>query len=316
MGGSIVVARFIIWRIFQLIPVILGISILTFLMMSFVPGDPVVLMLGKHISPQTLENARQGLGLDQPLLTRYLQYLWNALQGDFGRSYIQHQEVSQMLYDKIPVTFCLVVVAQTMALTLGVLIGVLASVKRYSFWDRFTTFSALIGVSMPTFWLGMVLQLVFGVLLHILPVSGTGGEGFHLQNYILPGFTLGFASMAMYAQLIRSNMIEVLHMDYIRTARAKGLSSRIVVFKHAMRNALIPVTTQAGVDFGSLMGGAILTETIFSLPGIGTMLFNAISRRDYPVVQGVTLFLALVFVLINLLVDISYALLDPRIRYD
>lgn len=308
--------RYIIKRILQLIPVVIGISIVTFLMMILVPGDPVVLMLGQHISPQTVENVRHGLGLDQPMLTRYLHYMWNALHGDLGRSYIQHETVSQMLTDKIPVTFRLTMVAMVIAVTFGVLIGILSAVKQYSFWDTFATLFALTGVSVPTFWLGMMLQLIFGVILHILPVSGTGGDGFHLLNYLLPGFALGFASMAMYVRLTRSSMLEVIRQDYIRTARAKGLSSRVVIFKHAMKNALIPVATQAGMDFAGLMGGAILTETIFSLPGIGSMLFNAISRRDYPVVQGVTLFLALVFVLINLLVDISYAFLDPRIRYD
>ncbi|HEY8908933.1 MAG TPA: ABC transporter permease [Desulfosporosinus sp.] len=308
--------RYIIRRILQLIPVIIGISVVTFLMMTLVPGDPVVLMLGQHISPQTVENVRHGLGLDQPLFTRYLHYMWNALHGDFGRSYIQHQAVSQMLIDKIPVTFRLTVVAMVIAVTFGVLIGILSAVKQYSFWDTFATVFALTGVSVPTFWLGMMFQLFFGVILHILPVSGTGGEGFHLQNYLLPGLALGYASMAMYVRLTRSSMLEVIRQDYVRTARAKGLSRRVVIFKHAMKNALIPVATQAGMDFAGLMGGAILTETIFSLPGIGSMLFNAISRRDYPVVQGVTLFLALVFVVINLIVDISYAVLDPRIRYD
>lgn len=308
--------RYIIRRILQLIPVIIGISIITFLMMTLVPGDPVVLMLGQHISPQTVENVRHGLGLDQPMLTRYLQYMWNALHGDFGRSYIQHETVAKMLLDKIPVTFRLTVVAMVIAVTFGVLIGILSAVKQYSFWDTLATFFAMTGVSVPTFWLGMMLQLLFGVILHILPVSGTGGEGFHLQNYLLPGFALGYASMAMYVRLTRSSMLEVIRQDYVRTARAKGLSSRVVIFKHAMKNALIPVATQAGMDFAGLMGGAILTETIFSLPGIGSMLYMAISRRDYPVVQGVTLFLALVFVVINLLVDVSYAVLDPRIRYD
>ncbi|MCB8816603.1 ABC transporter permease [Desulfosporosinus shakirovi] len=308
--------RFVIRRIFQLIPVILGISMLTFGMMSFVPGDPVALMLGQHISPQTMESVRMELGLDLPFLTRYLNYLWNVLHGNFGRSYIQHQEVSQMLLDKIPVTFCLALVSSAIAIIFGVLIGVLSAVRQYSFWDNFTTFFTLIGLSLPTFWLGMVLQLVFGVIFRVLPISGSGGEGFHLQYYILPGFALGFASMAMYAGLTRSSMLEVLGEDYIRTARAKGLSKRAVVFKHGMKNALIPVSTHAGMDFASLMGGTILIETIFSLPGIGYMLFNAISRRDYPVVQGATLFLALVFVVMNLLVDISYAFLNPRIRYD
>lgn len=308
--------RYIIRRILQLIPVIIGISLVTFFMMILVPGDPVVLMLGQHISPQTVENVRHGLGLDQPMLTRYLHYMWNALHGDLGRSYIQHQTVSQMLADKIPVTFRLTMVAMVIAVTFGVLVGILSAVKQYSFWDKFATLFALSGVSVPTFWLGMMLQLLFGVILHILPVSGTGGDGFHLTYYILPGFALGFASMAMYVRLTRSSMLEVIRQDYIRTARAKGLSSRVVIFKHAMKNALIPVVTQAGMDFAGLMGGAILTESIFSLPGIGSMLYNAISRRDYPVVQGVTLFLALVFVLINLLVDISYAVLDPRIGYD
>lgn len=308
--------RYIIRRILQLIPVIIGISIITFLMMALVPGDPVVLMLGQHISPQTVENVRHGLGLDQPMLTRYFNYMWNALHGDLGRSYIQHETVSQMMIDKIPVTFRLTVVAMTIAVTFGLLIGILSAVKQYSFWDSFATFFALTGVSVPTFWLGMMFQLFFGVILHILPVSGTGGAGFHLQNYILPGLALGYASMAMYVRLTRSSMLEVIRQDYIRTARAKGLSRGVVIFKHAMKNALIPVATQAGMDFAGLMGGAILTETIFSLPGIGSMLYMAISRRDYPVVQGVTLFLALVFVVINLLVDISYAVLDPRIRYD
>ena len=314
-GGEFV-TRYIIRRLIQLIPVLIGISIITFLMMSFVPGDPVTLMLGQHITPQAAENIRQELGLDQSLVIRYLHYLGNIVQGDFGRSYIQHQEVTQMLRDKIPVTFQLTLVAIVIAVIFGVLIGILSSVKQYSFWDSFATFFAMTGVSIPTFWLGMMLQLIFGVVLHILPVSGIGGGGFQLQYYILPGFALGFSSMAMYVRLTRSSMLEVIRQDYIRTARAKGLSGRVVIFKHAMRNALIPVATQAGIDFAGLMGGAILTETIFSLPGIGSMLYFSISRRDYPVVQGVTLFMALVFVIINLLVDISYAVLDPRIRYD
>ncbi len=308
--------RYIIRRLLQLVPVIIGISIITFLMMSFVPGDPVRLMLGQHITPQAEQNVRESLGLDKPAVTRYFDYMGKVVQGDFGRSYIQHQDVSTMLKDKFPVTIKLAVVAMVIAVTIGVLIGILSAIKQYSAWDTIATVFALSGVSIPTFWLGMMLQLVFGVMLHILPVSGTGGEGLNLQYFILPGFALGFASMAMYARLTRSSMLEVIHQDYIRTAKAKGLSGRVVIFKHAMKNALIPVATQAGIDFGALMGGAILTETIFALPGVGSMLFTAISRRDYPVVQGVTLVLALIFVLVNLLVDISYAILDPRIRYD
>lgn len=308
--------RFIIWRILQCVPVGLGISMLTFFMLSLVPGDPVSLMLGQHVSPQIMNDVRQELGLDLPFFSRYFQYIWNILHGDLGRSYIQHQDVTTMLLDKIPITFNLTLVAMTFAITAGVLIGVLSAVKQGSPWDTFTTGFTLLGISVPSFWLGMILQLIFGVILRILPVSGSGGEGFHLQYYILPGFTLGFASMAMYAGLTRSGMLEVLGQDYIRTARAKGLSKPVVVLKHGLKNALIPVTTHAGMDFASLMGGTVLTEMIFSLPGIGTMLINAVSRRDYPVVQGVTLFLALVFVLVNLLVDIIYAVLDPRIRYD
>ena len=308
--------RYIIRRLLQLVPVIIGISIIVFLMMSLIPGDPVRLMLGQHINEQTYENVRQSLGLDKPMVARYLTYMWNILHGDFGRSYIQHQAVTQMLSDKIPVTFQLTMVAMVIAVVFGVLIGILSAVKQYTFWDSFATVFAMTGVSIPTFWLGMMLQLIFGVILHILPVSGTGGEGFHLDHYLLPGFALGFASMAMYVRLTRSSMLEVIRQDYIRTARAKGLSGRVVIFKHAMKNALIPVATQAGMDFAGLMGGAILTETIFSLPGVGSMLYNAISRRDYPIVQGVTLFMALIFVLANLIVDISYAVLDPRIRYE
>jgi len=310
------VTRYIIRRLLQLVPVIIGISIIVFLMMSLIPGDPVRLMLGQHINEQTYENVRQSLGLDKPMVARYLTYMWNILHGDFGRSYIQHQAVTQMLSDKIPVTFQLTMVAMVIAVVFGVLIGILSAVKQYTFWDSFATVFAMTGVSIPTFWLGMMLQLIFGVILHILPVSGTGGEGFHLDHYLLPGFALGFASMAMYVRLTRSSMLEVIRQDYIRTARAKGLSGRVVIFKHAMKNALIPVATQAGMDFAGLMGGAILTETIFSLPGVGSMLYNAISRRDYPIVQGVTLFMALIFVLANLIVDISYAVLDPRIRYE
>lgn len=309
-------ARYIIRRLIQLIPVIIGISIITFLMMSFVPGDPVKMMLGQHMTQQTYENTRAELGLDKPMAIRYINYMGKLVQGDFGRSYIQHQQVTTMLKDKFPVTLKLTIVAMVIAVVFGVLIGILSAIKQYSAWDTFATVFALSGVSIPTFWLGMMLQLFFGVILHILPVSGTGGPGLNLDHYILPGFALGFASMAMYVRLTRSSMLEVIRQDYIRTAKAKGLSNRVVIFKHAMKNALIPVATQAGIDFGSLMGGAILTETIFSLPGVGSMVYQAISRRDYPVVQGTTLILALIFVLVNLLVDISYAVLDPRIRYD
>ncbi|AET68872.1 ABC-type dipeptide/oligopeptide/nickel transport system, permease component [Desulfosporosinus orientis DSM 765] len=308
--------RYIILRILQLIPVLLGISMITFLMMSLIPGDPVAMILGQHISPQTMENIRQELGLDQPLLRQYFHYLWNTLHGDFGRSYIQHQEVSQMLLEKIPVTFCLALLALTIALTLGTLLGVMSAVMKNTVWDTFTTLLVSTGVSLPSFWLGMILQLIFGVVFHSLPVSGIGGEGFDLKYYILPATALGLASMALYARLTRACLLEVLEEDYIRTAYAKGLAKHAVIIKHALRNALIPIVTQAGTDFATLMGGAVLTETIFSLPGVGFMLFNAISRRDYPVVQGVTLFLALVFVVVNLIVDILYVFLDPRIRYE
>lgn len=301
-------------RIFQVFPVLFGVTILLFILFYVIPGDPVRLITGERsISPSLRKQITEDFHLDEPIWKQYLLYTNDLLHGDFGNSYQKGRPVTDILSEKYINSSKLALVAILIELVIGIITGIVSAIKRYSFWDALVTISTSIAVAIPVFWLGMLLQISFGLKLKLLPISGMGDGS--LRFYILPGITLAAVSIAYVARLMRSQMIEVERQDYIRTAYAKGLSSRVVIFKHMLRNALIPVITFIGLDLGALIGGAILTETVFNWPGIGYEIFIAITHRDRPVVIGGVIILVIVLIVVNLLVDISYAFLDPRIRY-
>ncbi len=328
-------------RLFGLVPVLFGITLLVFLFLKLIPGDPAVAILGERGTPEQVEALREKLGLNRPLPEQYLAFVHRVLTGDLGVSAVSTIPVGKELKRRWPATFELSLSAILVAVLLGIPAGILAAIRKNTLWDNLSMGFSLIGVSMPVFWLGLLLIYLFAVHLHWLPTGGRlsteAGIGFQpitgfyaldallrgdlrlladvLAHLILPALTLGTIPLAILARITRSAMLEVLSQDYVRTARAKGLAERRVILKHAFKNALLPVVTVVGLQFGTLLGGAILTETIFSWPGIGSYIYEGILNRDYPVVQSGVLVVALTFVLINLLVDLSYALLDPRIQY-
>lgn len=295
----------------MLLPVLFGISVFVFLLMHFTPGDPAVLMLGEGAPAEQLEALREAMGLNDPVYVQYFRWLKNAVRGDFGRSLRSKKAVITEILDRLPATTELAVAAVTFAVIVGVPVGILSATKPNSWFDNIAMVLALTGVGMPVFWQGIMLILIFSVQLHWLPSSGRMGG---IEYLILPMITLGTASTASIARLTRSAMLEVMQQDYVRTARAKGLPRRTVTFRHALRNALIPVVTMIGLQFGGLMSGAVLTETIFAWPGIGRMIVEAINNKDFPLVQGTIMAFALIYALVNLVIDVTYALLDPRLR--
>lgn len=308
-------------RLLALIPVLIGVSILVFLILHLSPGDPALIILGPKATQQALESLRHQLGLDLPLHQQYIQWITNVLKGDWGRSIQHKREVLPLVLTRFKATAILTVFAAFIAVTFGTLAGIISATKQYSLWDRLLMFLALIGFCLPVFWLGLILQIYFGLKLGWLPVSGmypAGQAGFGnvFKYLILPGFSLATGTMAEIARMTRSSMLEVIRQDYIRTARAKGLTERVVVFSHALRNALIPVITVVGMQIGFLLSGAVLVEIVFSWPGIGTLMVNGILARDFPLVQGTILFVATIYVFVNLIVDLVYAFLDPRISYN
>lgn len=303
--------RYILRRLLMLIPVLFGISIFVFLLMYFTPGDPAVLMLGEGAPPEQLEALREAMGLNDPFYVQYYRWLRNAVRGDLGRSLRSKKLVTEEILDRLPATTELAVAAVAFAVIVGVPVGILSATKPNSWFDNLAMVAALTGVGMPVFWQGIMLILIFSVHLRWLPSSVRMGG---LEYLILPAITLGTASTASIARLTRSAMLEVLQQDYIRTARSKGLPRRMVTFRHALRNALIPVVTMIGLQFGGLMSGAVLTETIFAWPGIGRMIVDAINNKDFPLVQGTIMTFALMYALVNLIIDVTYALLDPRLR--
>ncbi len=323
----------------MLIPVLLGASILVFSLIHLAPGDPARTMAGEHASIQTIERIREKYGLDKPLITQYWIWLKQALQGDFGRSIVSNEYVSREIWDRFPNTVELTLFSMLIAIIVGVIAGIVSASRQYSLLDYSFMGVALFGVSMPVFWLGIMLMMIFGVYLRWFPIGGrisimvsfTRITGFYLldsvlagnweafisalRHLILPAIALGTIPMATVARVTRSSMLEVLRQDFIRTERAKGLSERLVIYKHAVRNALIPVVTVIGLNFGLLLAGAILTETVFSWPGLGRYVVKAVQMRDYPAVQGCVLFFAFIFVVVNLITDIIYVYIDPRIKY-
>lgn len=305
-------ALFIVKRILLFIPTLLGITLITFILMQTMPGDPVENMVGERATPETIARIRTELGVDRSRTIQYFLYLNRLAHGELGRSIFTNRKISDDLFQKFPNTVKLAVAAMLFASILGIGMGVLSAAKRGTVWDRLVTLMTIGGISIPIFWLGLALMLVFAFYLRWLPPSGMGTGS--LAYIILPAATLGTFSLSYIARVTRSSMLESLSQPYVATARAKGLPESVVVLKHALKNCLIPVVTLIGLDLGSYLNGAVLTETIFGWDGLGRYALDGIVKRDYPVIMGVVLFGALVFVTMNLLVDISYHFLDPRVR--
>lgn len=305
--------QYIVRRFLTAIPTVLLITLLAFSMLHLTPGDPAEIFLGENRStPELLARIRQDMGLDRPLYVQYLSYLGSILQGDLGRSLDNNSPVVREIGNRLPPTLELTVAALMIAVTLGLGLGVLAAVKHNTWLDSLAMSVALLGVSMPVFWSSLLLIFFFSVRLQWFPAVGQGG----IERLVLPALALGLLSAATIARLVRSSMLDVLSQDYIRTAHAKGLWPRRVIWRHALKNALVPAITILGIEFGQLLSGAVITETIFSRLGIGRYYVDSLLNKDFPVIQTLTLFIAITYVTINLLVDLSYALLDPRIRYD
>jgi peptide/nickel transport system permease protein len=334
--------RYIAKRFLTIIPVLFGVSVLVFGFIRLIPGDPATAMLGERATAENIARVRVNLGLDKPLPEQYLIYMGKVLRGDMGSSILRGDPVTQEILRRFPATIELALSAILISLLVGIPAGIISATRRNSIFDNASRLIALAGVSMPIFWLGLMLAWLFGVVLHWLPTGGpmtteiswsykpvTGlvvldsllSQNWalledRLRHLILPAVALGTIPMAIIARMTRSSMLEVLGQDYVRTAHAKGLREQNVVLRHALKNALLPIITVIGLQVGRLLSGAILTETIFSWPGIGLWAYEAIQSRDYPVVQGVTLFVAVIFVMANLSVDVLYAAADPRIRYE
>lgn len=305
--------RYILRRLLQAIPVLFGITLFTFLMVHLTPGDPVTIFaIGKPLSPEREAQIRAQYGLDQPLWVQYRNYMGDLLRGDLGRGLRDQRPVWDTISEAIPPTIQLTIAGLAVALILGVTLGILAAVFNNTWLDSTAMIVALLGVSTPVFYLGLILLFIFSFHYHIFPATGVGGW----QNLVLPALTIGFASAAYLARLVRSSMLEVLRQDYMTTARAKGVRERIVIGTHGLKNALIPMVTYFGIQLAGLLTGAIVTEQVFSRPGLGRVAINAIGNRDFPLVQGTVLVTAVVYVVVSLLIDLSYALIDPRIRYE
>ena len=304
--------NFIVRRILQTIPVLFGVIVITFILMYMVPGDPVVSMVGERYDEETIHKLRKELHLDDSLPMQFVHYVSNVMRGDFGKSFITGGSVSEELLIKFPNTLILAVASMIIAIITGLTMGIVSSLRPQSILDKITMLFALAGISVPVFWVGLMLVLFIGVFLQWLPPTGFGG----IEYIILPAITLGLRSAAYLARLTRATMLDVLNQDYIRTARMKMLPEWKVILKHGFPNILIPIITVIGTDFGSYLSGAVLTESIFGWPGIGRYALEAILKRDFPVIQGTVLFMALMFILANLIVDIFYGIVDPRIRIE
>jgi len=307
-------------RILGVLPVLFGVSVVVFLILQFTPGDPALIMLGPKATVQALAELRHQLGLDLPIYEQYGRWILNILRGDWGYSLLYKRPVNLLIFQRLWATLLLAFTALVIATIFGVFAGIISATKQYSWQDRLFMTLALVGFCLPVFWLGLIMQLFFSIKLGVLPVSGLNTPGLSsigdtLRHLILPAFTLAVGTMATIARMTRGSMLEVVRQDYIRTARAKGVSKHGIAFKHALRNALIPVVTVVGSQFGYLLSGEVLLEMVFSWPGLGTLMVNGILARDFPLVQGIILFVATVYVVVNLLVDLLYSALDPRITY-
>jgi ABC-type dipeptide/oligopeptide/nickel transport system permease component len=311
--------RFIVRRVLLVLPVLFGLLVLTFILVRIVPNDPSAALAGQNATPQQIAEIRAKYGFDRPLVVQFLIYLRQVVQADLGTSIQSGRPVVQDILQRLPATLELTTVSMLIAVTIGLPLGLISAVRRASWVDYTAMGVSLSTLSMPVFWFGIVAIWIFSLQLGWLPVSGRGGpvwEWNGLRHIVLPAVTLATTSVAIISRLTRSGMLEVLGRDYIVTARAKGVAERLVVGKHALKNALIPVVTVVGLQYGFLLGGAVVTETIFAWPGVGRLAMTSILQRDYPVVQGCVLLVAVLFVLINLAVDLLYAWIDPRIRYE
>ena len=319
MNGGERMIGMIVRRILQLTFLLLGISFFVFMSMHLAPGAPATVIGGPNATSSDLEAIRDKMGLDRPVLVQYFDYLGGILQGDFGYSYQTNQAVTEAIITRFPTTVKLAVASMVVAVLIGIIAGIISARKQNSWVDVTSTTFALVGVSIPNFWLGTILILIFSVNFQLLPVGGLNSpfytfEG--MKELILPAITLGTASAALIARMTRSSMLEVIRSDYIRTAKAKGVRKRPLIWVHTLKNAMIPVLTIIGINFGSLLGGTIVTEQVFAINGIGRLMIDAIAARDFPIVQGTVLLIAAIFVVVNLIVDIIYTLIDPRISYD
>ncbi|HMM43950.1 MAG TPA: ABC transporter permease [Thermomicrobiales bacterium] len=304
--------RYVIRRLIGLVPVLLGVIFVTMLTIELIPGDPVAIMLGENARQEQVEALRAHLGLDQPFPVRYVKYVGNVLTGDLGRSIQTNRSVLAEIADVWPNTLLLAIAAMALAIVVGITVGIISAIRPYGLIDTVARVVALIGLSMPIFWLGLVLLYAFAYYFRLFPVGGTGSA----RHYVLPAVALATPSIGVLSRMTRSSLLEVMGEDFIRTARAKGLKGAKVITGHALRNAMIPVMSVVGLQFGQLLGGAVLTETVFSWPGLGRLTVRGIFARDYVLVQGAVLTFAMAFVFINLLIDLSYAYIDPRIHYD
>lgn len=301
---------FIFRRLIQTIPVMIGVTFVVFFIMQLVPGDPAVLLAGEGASRETIEAIREQLGLNRPLFVQYFEYLSNVFQGDLGISLKNSQPVLDEILVRLPITMELAFFSILITIVLGMGAGIISAVKPYSLTDTGVMLVALLGISLPSFWFGLMMMYFFSVKLQILPVAGWDS----ILHVILPSITLGAGGAAIVARMTRSSMLDVVRQDYIRTARAKGLRERVIIYKHGLRNALIPVITVVGLQFGALLGGTVLVESIFAINGLGRLIVDAIRVRDLPMVQGGVLVASLIFVIVNLLVDIFYRFFNKRIE--
>ena len=297
-------------RLLLLIPVVLGITFIIFVVLNLAPGDPAVQILGADATAEALAAKRAELGLDQPIVIQYIRYIAGVLQGDFGTSWLSGYEVLPEFLHRIPYTILLGSLSMFVSVIIGIPLGIIAAIRQYHFVDYASLALALVLFSLPSFWLAMMCQILFCLTLGWLPASGVGS----LSHFVLPSITLGANILASQLRMTRTSMLDVIKQDYIRTARAKGADERRVVIHHVLRNGMLPVVTQVGISFASCMGGSVITETVFSIPGIGSLLINAVKGRDIPVVMGTLIFIAIFVGIINLIVDIIYAFIDPRVK--
>ena len=304
--------RYIVKRILTTIPVLIGVMLVIFIMLSVIPGDPVTVMMKEHVKPELIEKLKESKGLDDPALVRFFRYLWDALHGDLGVSYKLNRNVTDLIVDAFPHTVKLTIFAALVAWVIGIPAGIFSAIKKNTIIDRLFMSGSLIGVSMPVFWAALLLQYIFAFKLGWVPVSGYRT----LSHMILPAIVLGWSSAGTIARLTRSNLLEIMRNDYIRTARAKGLRERAVVIKHALKNAMLPVVTVMAIQVASLLSGAVITETIFGIPGVGRLAVDAIGNRDMPLLQGTVLFTTVLIILGNLVADLLYSVLDPKIRVE
>lgn len=299
-------------RLLQSVVVVWGVSVLVFFLLRLAPGDPATLLLAETATPEQIQAAREKWGLTKPIPVQYAIFFWRAIQGDLGDSLFFKEPALTVLLERMPATLQLSAAALVFSLSVAIPIGILSALRRDTIWDYLGTSLAMLGQAIPPYWLGIMLILVFSVTLGWLPTSGRGT----IWHVVLPAITLGSVLMALVTRLVRSGMLDVMNEDYVRTARAKGLTEQVIVVRHALRNILIPLVTVVGLQLGALFGGAVITESIFAWPGVGRLALQAINARDYPLVQAAVLFISVVYVFLNLAVDILYVYLDPQIRYE